>query len=882
MIRAHLRSGVGTSILIALLVAVTVFVVAVAPRALMRLGSDELRYELRSVPTARVDLSATGSDSFVRGSSATEVLGPIDETVAALPSHLPEPLADGAGKPAWLVRALAVTTSSPGDVFVVLRMQLAVDLHWADRVRLVEGSEPRPWAGDGGAAAKQVPPIEIALAAQTAEAMSLHIGDVIPAAPVPYRLAETYEATDSDDAYWQHARDLLAPALIRESGAPLKIQASAYVDPESAVHLTEALSAGEISAWVPLDPGAYNYSDGDELATQARHLTATPVQLPNGGQLGFRSSFDEVVGEAQSKVSAMSALIALSASGFVGVLIGAYALCIQALIRRRATVLTLASSRGAGAGQLRLIMMLEAALISVPVSIAAILAAAVLLPEAVTLDGWLAPAVVALIPVALAGFLTRASAFRRGRDDVDSRWDGTTRWVVELGVLAMAGIAAFLLQRRGLVASSAAIGIDPLLSAMPVLLATAAGLLVLRLYPLPLRAFHRAIRSRRAAAASVGSARAIREPAVGLVGTLALVIGISVAVFGTAMISTVAHGLHESAREQIGADLRVSAHDLPAELVDALDGLPSIAAAVALASDSGVEFSDETGPTEVTVLLADTRALHLVRPDIPELTGKTDGRLPILISSDWADRVDGTELSVVNSEAVRAGVIPANAIPGLTRHWILVDASAKAEIGLDGLVADRLLLSVADGARPADAVAEVTRAVTAEQPDQFADTVRVEDVDSLLAHMRAAPVTSGLEASLVVTAVAALILTMLIVALSALTAGAARGRVVGVLRVLGMSRRQIRSLVGWEFGPVAAGAVVVGAGLGLALPYLVTAVLDLRSYFGGTSLPQPALEPAWIAGSIAAFVIAVAASVVVATAAGRRIAPARVLKMGEE
>src|SRR4051812_23538583 len=128
MIRAHLRSGVGTSILIALLVAVTVFVVALAPRALMRLGTDELRYELGSVPASRVDLSATGSDVLSSGAGAQEVLGPIDQTVSAVPSRLPEPLADGAGDAAWLVRTQSVTTSSPGDLYVVLLMRLAIDL----------------------------------------------------------------------------------------------------------------------------------------------------------------------------------------------------------------------------------------------------------------------------------------------------------------------------------------------------------------------------------------------------------------------------------------------------------------------------------------------------------------------------------------------------------------------------------------------------------------------------------------------------------------------------------------------------------------------------------------------------------------------------------
>ena len=38
-------------------------------------------------------------------------------------------------------------------------------------------------------------------------------------------------------------------------------------------------------------------------------------------------------------------------------------------------------------------------------------------------------------------------------------------------------------------------------------------------------------------------------------------------------------------------------------------------------------------------MLADTAALHEMRPDIPVLTPLDDGRLPLLVSSDWASRV---------------------------------------------------------------------------------------------------------------------------------------------------------------------------------------------------------------------------------------------------
>ena len=579
--------------------------------------------------------------------------------------------------------------------------------------------------------------------------------------------------------------------------------------------------------------------------------------------------------------AAISALIALSASGLLAVLFAAYALCIQAVIRRRRAVLSLASARGAAPRQVRVVMMAEALGIVIPGSVVGIALAAVVLPESVGLAGWLAPVVVALVPVALAGILTSTTALRDGRDDLGSRWGGTTRWVTEVAVVALAGAALLLLQRRGLVASSAAVGIDPLLSAVPVLLAVGAGLLVLRVYPAPLRAVHRAVQRRRAPAASVGSARAVREPAVGLIGTLALITGISIAVFTTVMISTVDRGLEQSARDQLGADIQITAHDLPASLVTALSDLPDIGTAVSLVSVSGVEFADESGFDEVSVVLADTQALHEVRPDIPALGGTVDGKLPILVSSDWAQRIDGAQLSLVNSPAHLVGVIDAGALPGMSRHWVLVDVGALDELGLAGQVPRRVLASLVPGADAAYAVESASALVIANQPEGFTETVRVDDAPTLLAKIRAAPVTAGLETALLVVSGLTLLLTMLIVVLAALTAAARRNRVVGVLRILGMSPRDIRSLIAWEFAPVAISAVVIGSALGIGLPFLVTAVLDLRGFVGGNSPPQPVLDPLWIVGAIAAFVAAVVCAVLVATAAGRRFAPAGVLKMGE-
>lgn len=881
----HLASGIGTSALIAVLIAVTVFVVALAPRALVRLGTEELRYELSQQPPVRIDLRGTGTIGFGTSTSpsdtAEKYLGPTGDIIDRIPSTLPQPLGDGASIGGWVLRTKTIQAFAPHDPVIGLPLKLAVDLDWLDRIVFTEGQQPAPWDGAAEVDSQQTPaPIEIAISRAAADVLEASPGDIIDGEPADYEIVGIYEAVDEGSTYWQHAPDLLEPTIIREPSAPIKVQASALVNPDTVVGLAETFRFGELSAWVSIDPMAYEYSDLELLGEQVREFAATPTSLANGGQLQFRSAIDEVLEQTGDRVAATSALIALSGSGFLGVLAATYALSIRALVSRRRSALALSSARGASPGQLRGVLVLESALVALPVSLLSIAAAALVLPETIGWAGWLAPGAVALLPVVLA-FALAGSGPAPGRTDevVATRFP---RWMLEGIVVVLAAVALFLLQRRGLLESSAAVGIDPLLSATPVLLATLVGLAVLRLYPLPLRAIHRRLVRTRGAAAVVGAARAIRDPAIGLVGTLALVTGISIVVFTAVMITTVESGLRTAVKHEVGADIQVDAHDLPQSLVDDITALPEVADAVALVIASGVEFSDEDGPSEVTVVLADTAALHAVRPDIPDLSVEVDGRLPVLISADWISRVEGTDIRVVNSQGVVVDSVAINALPGVARRWLLVDIAAKSELGLEAETPDRVLVSIAEGSRPADAVKAITTVAEAEQPEGLEQSVRVDDVASLLEERRAAPVVGGLELALVIASLASLVLTMLIIVLSSLTAAAARNRVVGVLRIIGMDARQIRTLIAWETVPVAAVAVVVGAGLGLGLPYLVTAVLDLRGFLGGNTAPQPAIDPVWIAGAIGAFIVAVVLAGSAATIAGRRFAPAGTLKMGDE
>jgi len=102
-----------------------------------------------------------------------------------------------------------------------------------------------------------------------------------------------------------------------------------------------------------------------------------------------------------------------------------------------------------------------------------------------------------------------------------------------------------------------------------------------------------------------------------------------------------------------------------------------------------------------------------------------------------------------------------------------------------------------------------------------------------------------------------------------------------VLRVIGMSSSQLRRVQAWELGPMAVVALAVGTVLGLTLPALITTVLDLRAFVGGTAVVPAVIDPLAVLLVLAVFAALVVVASLIALALGRRLAPAGILTMGD-
>jgi putative ABC transport system permease protein len=264
-----------------------------------------------------------------------------------------------------------------------------------------------------------------------------------------------------------------------------------------------------------------------------------------------------------------------------------------------------------------------------------------------------------------------------------------------------------------------------------------------------------------------------------------------------------------------------------------------------------------------------------VRPDIPVLTPE-GGVAPVLVSADLLPSLRGSTLDL-EGVAVRVdSAVAEDLLPGVAHRWVLIDASAAD--GLEDLPRpERVLIATAPGADPGVVARELAHDLSSAQPG----LVVTRDVSSALDAART-PVIVAFEGSQVLSALAALLLTALTLVLASAGAAAGRNRVIGVLRVLGMSARQIRAVLAWELGPLAIVAVAVGTALGLALPGIVTAVLDLSPFLGGREPPGVVVDPVTVLGAIGAFALVVVVASIVALLLGRRLAPAGALKMGEQ
>jgi putative ABC transport system permease protein len=132
----------------------------------------------------------------------------------------------------------------------------------------------------------------------------------------------------------------------------------------------------------------------------------------------------------------------------------------------------------------------------------------------------------------------RSGLAARGREELAVTAVSPRRLAVEAAVVVSSLVGIYLLRRRGLADAN---GFDPYLAAVPLLLGLAAGIVAVRLYPLPVRFLAAAAARRRDLVPALALRRVARQPGVNAAPLLVLLLGVSVSVFAAVMAATLSH-----------------------------------------------------------------------------------------------------------------------------------------------------------------------------------------------------------------------------------------------------------------------------------------------------------------------------------------------------
>jgi putative ABC transport system permease protein len=451
----------------------------------------------------------------------------------------------------------------------------------------------------------------------------------------------------------------------------------------------------------------------------------------------------------------------------------------------------------------------------------------------------------------------------RGGVAKPSRW----RWVADAIVILLAALSIVVLFQRGISGSSGGLTTDPLLVATPLLVSAAACALVLRAVPFVLRRLGRVVGRSRGVVGMVGRANSARAGARFL-PVFAILTGVSVSIFAASILETEQTGIRDAAVLQVGADINITAPGIPESTVAKLRNLPGVAALAAINSPGGVNLAGQS--QNISLFAVNGRDLAAVESVLPrsqqlfaDLGTIRDGHSVAYVGG-FAERVSAVS-RFPNSSAKPIATVTVRADPPKFIQdppWLLIDSAAlPKDQHLENDVTN-VLIRVAPGANQLVLERQVNALTGSGYTVQFADTQ--------IRALTEAPLVGGLESLTLSAAILSLILCVLSLILALILGAGERAILLGRLGALGFSRRQGTGLVGWEVGPMTALGVVIGALVGIGLPIVFLAVVDLATFIGSSSRPPLVVDPIYIAVVVLAFAASAAIAVIVTAALSAR------------
>ncbi|WP_078629218.1 FtsX-like permease family protein [Streptomyces sp. 142MFCol3.1] len=856
-VRTRLRAAPGVAVALALLVAVTACLAAAFPRAVDRYEDAGLRRLLDDAtarqttvqlyaPQPGLELPQAEREQALRGAALRAAYGKV---LAAVERPL---------EPDRAQSSYGVRTTNPGAALdpwlprptgLPARMSLTAQNGLADHARLRDGRLPRV----RGAVTAATPEVEAAVTTATARTLRIKVGSVIhlpgvERAPLAVRVTGIVEPSEPDGSYWSAMPVLRKPSLIQiptQGGPPDRYWLGALLLPPDAAPVLLG-TAGKPERYWQLAPATASLT-----AHEVDRLSSAVAALESGPGLGrvrervdpladATTDLDDVLTAFDRLRSGIGPLVAVAAFG-AGTVAAVVLLMAGGLaVDRRRAELALLRARG---GSLRGVagrLLAETAVVAVPAG-ALGLAVALLAVPGVRLAHAVAAAVAvtalacATLPVG-AAFAHRAVRVHGGREDLASLRPSRRRTVAELTLLVLASGAVVALRRRG--ASG-----DQLVALAPVLVGVIAALVLVRLYPLPLRRLARPAGRLRGAVAHLSLARAGRTSTSTVLPLLALLTALTTAAFGGSVLAGVHDARDRAALLVTGADARIEApHPLPADL----PGQVRRASGVREVTPVSIAYEAQVGDGSGT------------EQEVVALVGVEPGAYGRLARRVGLGGFSGTELAVPaargssgtgSAATARAEkrVLPALASPAVAGRYGERPFAVRLEDGsqvtvritavrdltpavsdLDFLVVDRAGLP----ARPARPTALF---VTGGHLDGGAlrDAAGTGVEVRLRAEVRDgyvdSPLQSGAERIYTAAVAAGAGYAVLALLLALVRAAPERTALLARLRTMGLTRAQGRRLLVLEALPQALLAAAGGALTGWAAIRLLSPGIDLRA-----------------------------------------------------
>ena len=923
---ARLRQDPVPSVLLVALVAATALLAASAPRLLNRAADAGLRHELSEAAPVERNLQfgrITRIDALPE-----EGLGPVAAVSDEIEHRLPASLrATFGGKSMHAESVEWVVPDSPPirPGFLSLRVQDVA----ADQIRLVEGREP---TGESSTIEAPPPPpssvppdtpgqarlFEVMLSARTAAELGVDVGDRLflvtnPDDPLvgPFGVTQQaaidvvglYELAEPDGDYWLGDYALDQPTMIPVGLDIVEVHATALLSPDAYAGLLQFSYPMRYAFRFQVDPDRLDAGGLDGVVVDLRRIEsdyATFATSPDPTRTTLQTALPDLLASFLAERRSAEAILATAAIGPAAVALTAIGMLALLGIRRRRRALVLIRGRGGSSAQLTLSHLAEGILLTgAPAAVGALAATQVVEGRSSPLS-FAAAGLVALgtVIVIVAVSLPTALASLRGleREAPPTLRASPRRLAFEALVVVLAVGGVVLLRKRGLAGGSAAgdlAGVDPFLAAVPALVGVAVALVVIRLYPYPVRAAGLVAGGSRGLVPSLGLRRAERQAGGGSLPLVVLLLTVAIGTFSSAMLATIDRGQVDSSWQEVGAAHRVVSRDrLPESLdVTAIDGVEAVAgvheadATVGIASGSRValiaidapEYDEVTSGTPLAGSLPPA-----LRRDAGAEPGTSANPVPAVVSSRLRQTSttrlevgDTFQLTVRSRFATFEVVEVRSQLPTIEpgREFIAVPRQV-----LSTALRDRPLPTTSLFVRASDAAADELRAAAGAAGSGISVLSRAEELESL----RGAPLVQAVESGFAIALGAAVLYAGLAVIISLLMAGTARARETAHLRTLGLGRGQIIALTVLEHVPPVLVAVAAGAGLGIGVAAILLPGLGLATFVGSVAVPALTVDLGQLGVLVAVLAVVVAIGIGVAAWAQRRADPARAVREGIE